>query len=142
MKCQVHSEIQTWDLWIPKRRRYHYRKGSDLKVRKNQLCHYIPPPFEERRLMWSDSIYHSAVAYTLSCSKQAYIYTTEESIVCDEICIHTFHTNCMDFFSTSLSPMKCRVRSEIRTRCRDINRPPFFRAAMDQLTVVSGTHFS
>ena len=34
----------------------HYTNGSDLKVQKNHLHHYIPPPFEERRLVWGDSI--------------------------------------------------------------------------------------
>ena len=42
--------------------------------------------------------------------KQACIYTTENTIVCDEICIHT---NCsMDSFSTSLSPIE--VPSQFR----------------------------
>ena len=62
-----------------------------------------------------DSIYHSAVACTQSCFiKQACIYTTEDTIVCDEICIHTtFHTNiCMDLFSKSSSPMKCKVSTD------------------------------
>ena len=51
-------------------RRYHYTKGSDLKVRKNHLHSYIPSPFEDRRLVWGDSIYRSAVACSQSCSIQ------------------------------------------------------------------------
>ena len=57
-------------------------------------------------------------------SKQACIYTTEDTIVCDEICIHTFHTNyCMDFFSTSSLPMKCWAPSQFR-QFRDSNPGP------------------
>ena len=44
LKCWVPSQFQPWDSNlgppIPRRRRYHYTKGSDPKVRKNHLRHY------------------------------------------------------------------------------------------------------
>ena len=59
MKCRVRSQFRLRDSnpgpLIPKRRRYHYTKGSDQKVRKNHVRHYIPPPFEESRLVSGES---------------------------------------------------------------------------------------
>ena len=102
---------------IPKQRWYHYTKGYDPEVQKNRLLHYIPPPFEERRIEWGDSIYHSVVVCTQSCSiKQACIYTTKETSL-DEICIHT---NCsIDSFWTPSSPIS-RVSSSSKIRTRDL----------------------
>ena len=118
MKCWVLSQFWLWDSHpgspIPKQRWYQYTKGSDPEVWKNHFHHYIPPPFEERRLKWGDSIYHSAAACTQSCSiKHACIYTTGDTIVCDEICIHT---NCsIDPFSIASSPIEVQCAESVPT---------------------------
>ena len=70
--------------------RYHYTKGSDPKVRKNHLCHYIPPLL--KRGDWCGVIPSTTVLWPVHNHvpfKQACIYTTEDTIVCDEIHIHT-----------------------------------------------------
>ena len=104
-------------------------KGSDPKVQNNHLHHYISLPFEERRLEWGNPIYHSGVVCIQSYSvKQACIYTIEDTIVCDEICIHT---NCsMDSVSTSSLPIEVQSAesaptSKFESETSDSNlRPP------------------
>ena len=121
-ECRVSSgsEIRTWDLRFQGEDNTTTQKGLTRKCRRitsvttflpllkrGDLCGVIP----STTVLWP---VHNPVLF-----KQACIYTTEDTIVCDEICIHTNklqHGFFLDILVANCSA-ECRVSSgsEIRT---------------------------
>ena len=123
VKCRVPSKFrQFWDSNLgpldskAKTIPLHKRVWPESAEESPPPLHSSPFWREETWVGWFHLPQCCGLYTILFHSKQACIYTTEDTIVCDEICIHTtFHTSYwMDFFSTSSSPMKCRVPSKFR----------------------------
>ena len=124
-ECRVSSgsEIRTRDLRFQGEDDTTTQKGLTLKcgritsvttflplLKRGDLCGVIP----STTVLWP---VHNPVPF-----KQACIYTTEDTIVCDEICIHTNklqHGFFLDILVANCSA-ECRVSSGSEIRTRDL----------------------